>query len=118
MIRKTRKRPRHYSTSGHEEGVNQNAFIARFSVGCTEKTNLGNVWLRLHDDLGNLYKDEEFAALFSSRGRLAEAHGLPPAAVGLRLPHDSQAQYSDKGGTMWELDPHKRLLPTFMLFRG
>jgi transposase len=33
--------------------------------------------------------------------RTAEAHGLPPSAVGLRSPHDPHARYSDKGGTTW-----------------
>jgi transposase len=33
--------------------------------------------------------------------RTAEAQGLPPAALGVRSPHDREARYADKGGTAW-----------------
>ena len=33
----------------------------------------GNIYLTMRDQLGTLYKDENFAALFPKRGRPAEA---------------------------------------------
>ena len=33
----------------------------------------GNPWLRLRDELGSIYTDETFAALFPTHGRPAEA---------------------------------------------
>jgi transposase len=33
----------------------------------------GNVYMRLHDEIGVIYQDEDFASLFSTRGKPAEA---------------------------------------------
>jgi len=33
----------------------------------------GNVWMRMRDELGKVYEDEDFADLFKSRGQGAEA---------------------------------------------
>jgi transposase len=44
----------------------------------------GNIYLTMRDQLGTLYEDENFAALFPKRGRPAEAR--LPTRAGLRVP--------------------------------
>lgn len=44
----------------------------------------GNIYLTMRDQLGTLYEDENFAALFPKRGRPAEAR--LPTRSGLCLP--------------------------------
>ena len=39
----------------------------------------GNIYLRMHDELGRIYADQDFAALFSTRGQPA----LAPAQLAL-----------------------------------
>jgi len=43
----------------------------------------GNLYLRIRDELGSLYEDEQFADLFARRGQPAEAR--LPSRIGLRV---------------------------------
>ena len=49
----------------------------------------GNPYMTMRDQLGSLYDDQDFAALFSKRGRPAEAR--LPVSLGLRLPIHGRA---------------------------
>lgn len=56
----------------------------------------GNVYLRMRDELGLLYADEAFAALFPTRGRPAESPGLLALVTVMQFAEDlSDRQAAD-----------------------
>jgi transposase len=51
--------------------------------------------------LREVWVQQYYLAADTVRWRTAEEHGLPPAASGVRSPHDVEARYSDKQSTSW-----------------
>ena len=64
----------------------------------------GPAWMRqvpAVERLRQVWVQQYYLAENQLHWRTAEEHGLAPAAVGIRSPHDPQARYSEKRSTAW-----------------
>jgi transposase len=64
----------------------------------------GPAWMRqvpAVERLRQVWVQQYYLAENELHWRTAEEHGLAPAAVGIRSPHDPQARYSEKRSTAW-----------------